>query len=269
VGKFPQVKYVYQENRGLPAARNTGIEKSTGEFLVFLDADDWLLPQAISVNIGLLLERPELAFVAGAHQFYIEKDNLFQPVVKESREDYYCRLLEGNFIGMHAAVMYRNWVFREFLFDTSLKTCEDYDLYLRIVRKYPMHYHQEIITVYRIHDTNMSGESKKMLEGALRVLKRQEKIISTEEEKQSLRKGILNFSSFYMEKLEKSFYLRLYYTGQNIGLEELLYLKKHDAGIFSRFCQHNLAYLLDHPERVKVRGWRRFIPKKSQLKSLV
>src|SRR5690349_1726872 len=42
------VQYVYQKNGGLPAARNTGIKISKGEYLVFLDADDWLLPVALS-----------------------------------------------------------------------------------------------------------------------------------------------------------------------------------------------------------------------------
>src|SRR5690606_9312317 len=39
--KYPNVKYIYKANAGLPAARNTGIDHSTGKFIVFLDADDW------------------------------------------------------------------------------------------------------------------------------------------------------------------------------------------------------------------------------------
>lgn len=39
---YPNVKYVYQSNQGLSVARNTGIDYSSGAYLVFLDADDWL-----------------------------------------------------------------------------------------------------------------------------------------------------------------------------------------------------------------------------------
>ncbi|PIQ21561.1 MAG: glycosyl transferase family 2, partial [Cytophagales bacterium CG18_big_fil_WC_8_21_14_2_50_42_9] len=44
--QYPQVRYIYQANQGLSAARNTGIKHSTGACLIFLDADDWLTPGA-------------------------------------------------------------------------------------------------------------------------------------------------------------------------------------------------------------------------------
>ena len=47
--RYPQAKYIYQPNQGLSAARNTGIKHSSGRFLVFLDADDLLLPHALEV----------------------------------------------------------------------------------------------------------------------------------------------------------------------------------------------------------------------------
>src|SRR5450432_3070501 len=42
---YPEVKYVFQQNQGLAAARNTGIEHCSGSLLVFLDSDDWLVPE--------------------------------------------------------------------------------------------------------------------------------------------------------------------------------------------------------------------------------
>ncbi len=51
---YPAVKYVYQANQGLSAARNTGLTHSTGQYLVFLDADDWLLPGALTTNARYL-----------------------------------------------------------------------------------------------------------------------------------------------------------------------------------------------------------------------
>src|SRR6266513_5232454 len=45
-------RYIYQENAGPSAARNTGFEQSRGEYLVFLDADDRLLPEALEIGVG-------------------------------------------------------------------------------------------------------------------------------------------------------------------------------------------------------------------------
>src|SRR5690606_40891914 len=54
----------------------------------------------------------------------------------------YLTLLQRNYIGMHGAVMYPRWIFDSFRYDTSLKACEDYDLYLKIAEKHPVLYHR-------------------------------------------------------------------------------------------------------------------------------
>ena len=64
--KYSTVRYVYQNNQGLSAARNTGIDHSSGEFILFLDADDWLLPRALNINYQYLQAQQKTAFVSGA-----------------------------------------------------------------------------------------------------------------------------------------------------------------------------------------------------------
>lgn len=59
VQHYPQVKYIYQENKGLPGARNTGIRESTGDFLQFLDADDLLLPEKIARCMAVFERYPD------------------------------------------------------------------------------------------------------------------------------------------------------------------------------------------------------------------
>ncbi|WP_242693094.1 glycosyltransferase [Sabulibacter ruber] len=197
------VRYIYQANQGLSAARNTGILHARGEFLVFLDADDWLLPGAISSNIQYLIQNPKLAFVSGAHDKVFEKEGYTQEEVWEVGSNHYLQLLQGNYIGMHATVMYQRWVFNEFLYDTSLPRCEDYDLYLKVARKHPVAHHTRKIAAYRLHSSNMSGNIPKMLETVLEVLGRQQGLLTSPTEQAAFTKGNKIWKEYYCDLLYK------------------------------------------------------------------
>ena len=129
--QYPSVRYVYQSNQGLSAARNNGIAESSGNYVLFLDADDWLLPNALSLNYKFLDEHPNAAFVSGG--FEIVKESMQQIIKMQSsvEEEHFNRLLEFNYISMVATVLFRRWVFEEVLFDSTLQACEDYDVYLK------------------------------------------------------------------------------------------------------------------------------------------
>src|ERR1039458_6927733 len=61
----PKIRYIKQENRGLPAARNTAIRASTAEFLALLDADDVWLPCRLAESVKILQERPQAGLAYG------------------------------------------------------------------------------------------------------------------------------------------------------------------------------------------------------------
>ncbi len=195
--KLSSAKYIYQENQGLSAARNTGALHSTGEFLVFLDADDLLYPYAISYNLAYLLQHPNAAFVSGAYLAITHAKENLDDGGEEILDDHYINMLRKNYIGMHGTVMYRRWVFDEFLFDTSLKACEDYDLYLRVTRKYPVLHHTKKLAAYRMHTSNMSGNLPLMLSQALEVLKRQEPELRSDAEREAYEAGLKGFVDYY------------------------------------------------------------------------
>ena len=169
--KYSSVIYHYKENNGLSAARNTGTQLSSGEFLLFLDADDYLYTNGIEMNVQFLLSNENLAFVSGSYKYVdINKnENQFKSV--QIVGDHYHRLLITNYIGMHATVLYRKKVIEKYLFNTKLKCAEDYDIYLRITKDYKVVHHTKFIAAYRRLSNSMSSNIPLMLYTTLQVLK--------------------------------------------------------------------------------------------------
>jgi len=231
---YPEVKYVFQRNQGLAAARNTGIENCKGSLIVFLDSDDWLVPEALQINTTFILQQPELAFVSGSYMLFYELENKVRKIIQEVKADNYVQMLQGNYIGMIATVMFRKWIFDSFRYDTSLKVCEDYDLYLKITRKYPAIQHEKLIAVYRMHDKNLSGNHIRMLETSTSLLDRQKNHVSGEREIKALKDGRASWK-FYYSALMYEDLLHQLFTGKKMNRKYIHALIQNNKKLYLKF----------------------------------
>lgn len=133
--KSKKIRYVYQDNKGLAGARNSGIKIAKGEFIAFLDADDIFLPEKIERQVDYLKRNPDCGVCySDAYHFWDEEpDRLLKLNYKYySGADVLPRLLEKHFIAP-SSVMLRKSVFdRCGVFDESLKRSEDLEFFLRL-----------------------------------------------------------------------------------------------------------------------------------------
>ncbi|HET9198118.1 MAG TPA: glycosyltransferase, partial [Solirubrobacterales bacterium] len=173
--RFPWVRVVRQPNAGLAAARNTGIRESEGELLVFLDADDRLLPRALEVGIEELRAHPEAAFAFGRYR-RVAADGRRLEDDEQPRPDAppYATFLRYNYAGIPATGIFRRSALEDAgNFDETLPGAEDYDLSLRLSRLHAVRPHPEEVVAYRVHGGGMSQDAGAMLAMTLKALRRQ------------------------------------------------------------------------------------------------
>ncbi|HEV7683233.1 MAG TPA: glycosyltransferase [Pyrinomonadaceae bacterium] len=188
VSSFPEVRYLPQANQGIAPARNAGLLASRGEFLVFLDADDRLLPDALTLGIALLKANPECAFVSGQWELISKNGkSLPSPPINCIQSDHYRAFLHSNYVGTVGQVMFRRSILEAANgFDTSVPGCDDFELYLRLTRSYPVQCHDKVVLQHRRHGSNTSGKRDMMLQSALRIYQAQAPHVQGRPELESL-----------------------------------------------------------------------------------
>lgn len=168
-----RIKYFYQKNRERAAARNQGIHFSSGQYIAFLDADDAWLPDKLEVQVDYLKHHPEVR-LCFTNYFLIDTGGILTgaPRISFTSNNQFDYLLKGNFIANSTVMIPRDVLDKVGLFDETLPAfgSEDWDMWLRIVRFYSVHFIDKPLALYRIHENNTSLD--RMCSSAEAVLKK-------------------------------------------------------------------------------------------------
>jgi len=175
--RFAAVSYYRQDNRGVAAARNAGLARARGDFVIFLDADDELTPDAAEIGVAALRAMPAAACAAGT-ALPVDREGaelpFTPPVLVRAEAERYEELLASNFMWTPGCVIFRRVILcRAGGFDESLSRSADYALYLALAREWPMHWHGRPVARYRRHPDAMSANAAAMLAETLTVLRRE------------------------------------------------------------------------------------------------
>lgn len=157
------IKYVFQENTGLSAARNKGIENSTGEFILFLDADDLLGPNLIQKQTAFLRKNPHIDICVCENKLFSETTDDGNPKITGQWNLYHTaldvHLCFLNIAPPHAFFCRRKAILNTGGFDSSVDTCADYDFWLRAaVNDHIPSANPSATVYYRRHPESMSAD---------------------------------------------------------------------------------------------------------------
>ncbi len=172
--QFPQVKILRQSNLGVSAARNRGIAAAQFEWIALLDSDDSWMPQKIEQVRKAWLQHPEFVLYH-SDEIWIRSGVRVNPKHKHRKSGGWVfeSCLPLCTISPSATVMRRSVLESLGMFDEELPACEDYDLWLRLCHKFPIHYiNQALITKYGGHDDQLSQQHPAMDRFRIRILHR-------------------------------------------------------------------------------------------------
>lgn len=153
-----QVKYFFQQNRGVASARNLGIKNAEGRLLTFLDSDDRWEKDKLEIQVKLMTDDPSVE-ICYTNEAWIRNGVRVNP--KSYHRKYsgwiYRQNLARCFVSPSAVMINREVFERIGLFDESLTVCEDYDYWLRASREYPIVLiDAPLIQKYGGHDDQLS-----------------------------------------------------------------------------------------------------------------
>lgn len=152
-----RVKYFYQENKGVSAARNNGVQKAIGSWIIFLDADDYLLPSCLQDLYNAAIHyRTDISCA----NFYVESNNnrylgcvgIISSIVRDNFRAWFYNLA----IPRAGAAIFRTDLIKSNPFDETLSRYEDAKSLFNILRNSKMCYISNVVMVYTLDNNSLS-----------------------------------------------------------------------------------------------------------------
>ena len=172
--QFAQVNLIQQGNQGVSAARNRGIEAARYEWIALLDSDDSWLEHKIERIREAHRQHPEFVLYH-SDEIWIRNGNRVNPMNKHQKCGgwVFDQCLPLCVISPSAAVIQKSVLQSLGMFDETLPACEDYDLWLRLCHRYPIHFVDlPLVTKYGGHEDQLSRRYAAMDQFRIRALDR-------------------------------------------------------------------------------------------------
>jgi glycosyltransferase involved in cell wall biosynthesis len=231
--KDPRIKVIYQTNKGPAGARNNSLLHSSGEYIIFFDADDIMLPKKIIQQVEWLEKNKEYDFLFSDFIFFIDKTKKyyrhrkFLPV----EENQYSDIVSRGGINPSVVCMRRKAYDEVGLFNEAqdIIGVEDLEYFLRVAKSNILIGSQvDFLTLYRFGHSNLSSKKLTMYTRASRILAsqydldidyKQRRAIELKIKNWNTKKRILKLKEFVVLKplieWSESFYHFLYYKSLN------------------------------------------------------
>jgi len=189
------VVYISQANQGVSAARNAAINVARGEFYAQVDADDQWEPDYLDFQIKYLSDHPDVALVYPNARIFGDSSEAgleYMKLCPSEGDVTFESLILQRCTVLTCVTARMNTIKSAGMFDESLRSCEDFDLWLRILKSGGrIAYHRQVLARYRRHGASLSSNRVWMTTNLLTVLEKAAKRSDlTDPERKSISKEL-------------------------------------------------------------------------------
>jgi glycosyltransferase involved in cell wall biosynthesis len=165
--KDSRIRYFKNENnKGSNASRNRGIAESEGELLTFIDDDDQLNPEKLKLQYEYLNEFKHVGLVyCGFRYIDFNTKETIGIIRPKHRGNVFDLILKNNIIGSPTPLIRRECFKKAGLFDEELKSCQDWDMWIRISKTENFGFIDKVLSDVNIHGQQISGDLKAKIQG--------------------------------------------------------------------------------------------------------
>jgi alpha-1,3-rhamnosyltransferase len=192
---FP-CELIARPNRGLCATLNEGLSKTEGTYFAYLGSDDLWLPGFIEARVALLEERPR-AVLAYGHAYLIDEGGAVYDCTLDwaryADGDARAMLLEETYAPMSPTVVHRRAAVERHGWNERARL-EDYELYLKLSADGEFAFDPRVLSAWRRHGTNTSGDFVWMIEARLEAQRRAAPHLGLSDEQLGRYQRALNFA---------------------------------------------------------------------------
>lgn len=157
-----RIRVIHQANSGVAKARNAGLRAATGRYIAFLDDDDRWVPEKLERQVAYLDAHPEIGLAFTLAQL-VDQELRHIKVLPQVWRCSFEALLERCFIPLPTVMVRRECLNCVGDFDEALGTSADYDLWLRIARRFEIACLEEPLALYQRHGANMSLDGQRRI----------------------------------------------------------------------------------------------------------